>query len=166
MLRFYDAWADQLEAPGAVLVVRYEDLHARPDAELRRVLAFVGIDDVAPEIVADAVEFGSFDHMRQLEENEAFASEKLRPGRQGDHDTYKTRRGTVGGHRDELTVEQIARLDDMLAASAASRFGYTGEVMTTPDQPPPFVFVLGAGRSGTSVLALRARWAQPVGGVA
>ena len=78
-----------------------------------------------PEIVADAVEFGSFDHMRQLEETEAFASEKLRPGRHGDHDTYKTRRGTVGGHRDELTVEQIARLDEMLAASAASRFGYT-----------------------------------------
>jgi hypothetical protein len=125
LLRFYDAWADQLDAPDGVLVVRYEDLHARPDAELRRVLAFAGVDDVAPDIVADAVVFGSFDHMRQLEETEAFASEKLRPGRHGDHDTYKTRRGTVGGHRDELTVEQIARLDEMLAASGASRFGYT-----------------------------------------
>ena len=78
----------------------------------------------APEIVADAVEFGSFDHMRQLEESEAFASEKLRPGRRGDVDTYKTRRGQVGGHRDELTGEQIARLDELLAASGASRFGY------------------------------------------
>jgi len=125
LLRFYDAWADQLDAPGAVLVVRYEDLHAQPDAELRRVLTFAGAGDVAPAIVADAVEFGSFDNMRQLEETEAFASEKLRPGRHGDHDTYKTRRGTVGGHRDELTVEQIARLDELLAASGADRFGYT-----------------------------------------
>jgi hypothetical protein len=32
-------------------------------------------------------------------------------------------RGKVGGHRDELTAHQIARLDRMLA-SRASRFGY------------------------------------------
>ena len=87
------------------LVVQYEDLHARPDAELRRVLAFAGVDDVTPDVVADAVEFGSFDHMRQLEETGR--SRRAAPGARGDHDTYKARRGTVGGHRDELTVEQI-----------------------------------------------------------
>ena len=93
------------------LVVRYEDLHARPDAELRRVLAFAGVDDVTPDVVADAVEFGSFDHMRQLEETGR--SRRSCARWRGDHDTYKARRGTVGGHRDELTVEQIARLGAM-----------------------------------------------------
>jgi hypothetical protein len=127
LLRFYDAWADQLDALEDVLVVRYEDLHTRPDAEIGRVLAFVGLEDVAPEVVADAVAFGSFDHMRELEEGEAFASEKLRPGRHGEFDTYKTRRGRVGGYREELNREQVARLDRMLAASGAGRFGYRAE---------------------------------------
>ena len=104
--------------------MRYEDLHARPEDELARILEFVGVDGVGRRTVADAVEFGSFDHMRQLEEAAAFGSEKLRPGTAGDLDTYKTRRGVVGGHRDELTADQIARLDRMLAASRASRFGY------------------------------------------
>ncbi len=124
LLRFYDAWADNVATSENVLVVRYEDLHARPEDELRRVLTFAGVDGVRPEVVADAVEYGSFDHMRELEETEAFGSEKLRPGRRGDVDTYKTRRGKVGGHRDELTAEQIDRLDRMLADSRVSRFGY------------------------------------------
>jgi hypothetical protein len=63
--------------------------------------------------------------MRRLEEVDALGSEKLRPGRAGDVTTYKTRRGTIGGHRDELTASQITRLNEMLAGSGAHRFGYT-----------------------------------------
>jgi hypothetical protein len=127
LLRFYDAWAAEVDGPRPPLVVRYEDLHVRPEAELRRILDFVGLTDVAEAVVAEAVEFASFDHMRQLEETGAFASEKLRPGRPGDPTTYKTRRGEVGSHGDELTAEQIARLDRMIAASCAGRFGYTAD---------------------------------------
>jgi hypothetical protein len=122
LLRFYDRWAEHVSTLD-VLVVRYEDVHARPDRELQRVLRFIGVD-VGADIVADAVAFGSFDHMRELEEAVAFPSEKLRPGRHGDVATYKTRRGKVGGHQDELTPVQIGRLDQLLARSAASRFGY------------------------------------------
>ena len=43
LLRFYDVWASRLDAPRASLVVRYEDLHADPAGELRRVLAFAGV---------------------------------------------------------------------------------------------------------------------------
>jgi hypothetical protein len=38
--------------------------------------------------------------------------------------TYQTRRGTVGGFRDELDPHQIAHLDRMMAASSALVFGY------------------------------------------
>ena len=106
--------------PAAVLVVRYEDLHDRPEAELRRVLEFVGVAEVADAVVAEAVAFASFDNMRRLEEADAFGSDRLRPGRVGDHDSYKTRRGVVGGHRDELTPDQIARLDAADGGVAAS----------------------------------------------
>jgi hypothetical protein len=124
LLAFYDAWADSLDVPEASLVVRYEDLHARPHDELRRVLAFAGVDGVDDAAVGAAVEYGSFANMRRLEEAGTMASEKLRPVRVGDPGSYKTRRGTVGGHRDELTPAQIARLDALVAASHAGRFGY------------------------------------------
>jgi hypothetical protein len=125
LLRFYDAWAESLGQLRDVLVVRYEDLHADAERELRSVLDFIGLATVRHDVVLDAVAYGSFDHMRALEEAGAFASEKLRPVRPGDVDTYKTRRGKVGGFRDELTPAQITRLDAMLATSSASEFGYT-----------------------------------------
>jgi hypothetical protein len=125
LLCFYDAWVAGLDVPDAVLVVRYEDLHDRAEDELRRVLDFVGVSGVTPAVVADAVDFASFGNMRRLEEADAFASDKLRPRRPGDLDSYKTRRGRVGGFRNDLTIDQIARLDRLMAASDADRFGYT-----------------------------------------
>ncbi len=124
LLAFYDAWAAARGVPADLLVVRYEDLHARPEDELARVLSFLGVTGVAPATVTAAVEHGSFANMRRLEESGAAASDRLRPGRPGDVDTYKTRRGTVGGFRDELEPEQIARLDGLMAASSARVFGY------------------------------------------
>lgn len=123
LLRFYGEWAEHVDT-GSTLVVRYEDLQAQPEAELRRVLEFVGVNGVTDAVIAGAVAFASFDHMRQLEETGTFATEKLRPVRPGQVDSYKTRRGVVGGHRDELTTDQIARLDDAMARSAVRRFGY------------------------------------------
>ena len=124
LLAFYDAWADSVDVPAATLVVRYEDLHTRPEAELRRMLDFIGVTGVGDDVVAETVAFASFDNMRRLEESGATGSARLAPARPGDHDTYKTRRGVVGGHLDELTPEQIARLDRQMAASRVDRFGY------------------------------------------
>lgn len=124
LLAFYDAWAAGLDVPAATLVVRYEDLHAAPHEQLRRVLGFAGVTGLADATVDAAVEYGSFANMRRLEEAGSMASEKLRPVRAGDPGSYKTRRGTVGGHRDELTPDQIAHLDRLVAASQAGRFGY------------------------------------------
>jgi hypothetical protein len=124
LLAFCDAWAAQLDVPAAVLVVRYEDLHADPPAQLRRVLDFLGVRDVRDAVVEDAVEYASFDNMRRLEETDAFGSDKLRPAHAGRPESYKTRRGRVGGFRDELTADQVARLDERMAASGVGIFGY------------------------------------------
>lgn len=123
LLQFYENWASNLDVPDATLVVRYEDLHARTHEELARVLRFVGVD-VPDETVAEAVAYGRFDNMRRLEEGDALGTDKLRPRQRGDFRTYKTRRGKVGGFRDELTPEQIARLDEMMRATQVHRFGY------------------------------------------
>ena len=124
LLCFYDAWAAALDDLDGVLVVRYEDLHADTAGQLRRVLAHIGLDDVDDEIVDDAVRYGSFDHMRELEEGDLLGSEKLRPGRPGDTDSYKTRRGEVGGYRLELAPDDLALLEAAMRGSRVGRFGY------------------------------------------
>jgi hypothetical protein len=124
LLRFYDAWAAAVDDLDDVLVVRYEDLHGDTAGELRRVLAFIGLDDVDDAVVDDAVDYGAFDHMRELEDEDRLGSEKLRPVVRGDTDTYKTRRGEVGGYRRELAAHDISFLEQAMRASRADRFGY------------------------------------------
>jgi hypothetical protein len=87
-------------------------------------LDFVGVRGVDDGVMCEAVVFASFDNMRAMEETDATGSARLRPGRTGDLDSYKTRRGVVGGYRDELTPQQIDRLERLMAASGVDRFGY------------------------------------------
>ena len=61
------SWLDQKELP--VLVVRYEQLKARPVEGLRRILGFLG-REASDERIAAAVEAGKPDNMRKLETEE------------------------------------------------------------------------------------------------
>jgi hypothetical protein len=61
------SWLDQTELP--VIVVRYEQLKARPLEELRRILEFLG-REASDERIAAAIEAGKPDNMRKLESEE------------------------------------------------------------------------------------------------
>jgi alcohol sulfotransferase len=105
--------------------VRYEDLRAEPEVHLERVLEFLGAAPSAAEI-AEAVAFASFDNMKQLEESAAFGSgdRRIVPGEASNPDSFKVRRGKVGGYRDYLSDEEAAVLDELVAARLAPAFGY------------------------------------------
>jgi hypothetical protein len=104
-------------------LVRYETLRANPTGEFRRVLKLVGEADPALEAFADALQFSDFGNMKKLETEGAFDSKILRPGDVRDPESFKVRRGIVGGYRESFSV------DDLAYASAAMskldpRFGY------------------------------------------
>ena len=161
LLAFYDAWAAALDVPAAVLVVRYEDLHADPAGELTRVLAFAGAADVPYAVVADAVEQGAFATMRRFEEagrrsdssgpSGPATSAPTRPG-----GAWSAGSATSSGRRRSPASTSgwpRHRAPPGSATGRGRRDGPTGGDMTPPAEPPlPFVFVVGCGRSGTTVL--------------
>ncbi|HMJ12437.1 MAG TPA: sulfotransferase domain-containing protein [Polyangiaceae bacterium] len=124
ILEFHRIWAAQLSVPRQLLLVRYEDMIDDPARELRRVLEFLELDRVPPELVAAAVAAGSFNAMRQLEERDAFNSVRLRPIDSRDPDSFKVRRGKVGGYRDYMDELDLRFLDSQLAAADLRGFGY------------------------------------------
>lgn len=124
LLAFYRSWARDLEVPRNLLLLRYEDLHRDTAAELRRVLAFMGVEDVSQQVVDEAVHYASFDNMRDLELSGATSSPRLTPGRAGD-EGLKTRKGRVGGHIEELEPDDIAWLDARIREEIPDLFGYT-----------------------------------------
>jgi hypothetical protein len=123
ILDFLNVWARNQHVPAAFLLVRYEDLHADTGRELRRILDFIGVQEVDDAIVDDAVDFASFDNLRKIEE----AGEPrpwLVPGIPGDETSYKTRRGKVGGYVDEIAPAHIALLTDKMRSRLDPTFGY------------------------------------------
>ncbi len=111
---FYDIWARNRAVPSDFLLVRYERLRTAPADVLRQVLRFIGAE-ADHEHVAEAVAYGGFGHMRGLERANAFEDPRLQPGDLRDPQSYKVRRGLVGGYVDYLSRKDIAYIDRELA---------------------------------------------------
>ena len=121
-------WNKAIPHLGNVLIVRYEDLRAKPEDWLEQIAHFTGLDASLGEI-EDAVEYASLENMKTMEHNGSFGSGSRRfsSGEQTSSDAYKVRRGKVGGYRDYFTDEQLVEIDDLVNSSLAPEYGYTGD---------------------------------------
>lgn len=96
-------WLEQTDIP--VHLIRYEDMHADTLGVFRRALAFAG-RRASDEEMQRAVSFANFAELKKQEDERGFR-EAPRPGPGGQF----FRRGDVGAWRDELTPEQVARIE-------------------------------------------------------
>ena len=124
LLRYYQIWLEARHTPAAFMLLRYEDMQADPVGQLRRVLDFMGLAQITDAEVKEAVEYASFHNMRKIEAGEEVKSFKLKAGDVNDPNSFKVRRGKVGGYRDELTPAQIAQLERKMAAGLSAFYGY------------------------------------------
>ncbi len=138
---FMNLWARDIPDLENFMVVRYEDLRADPGGVLDRILRFMGTEATEAEL-RDAVEYGSVENMRKMEEKGSFwlSGGRMKPRDKANPDSYKVRRAKVGGYRDYFTDEQVAAIDELLESRLSRIFGYTGQAHKT--QPP-----LGAERA-------------------
>lgn len=113
-IAFHNLWHANLANLASFHLVRYEALHADPLAALRGVLSAIGLDDVTDEELARAVEFARFENLKRLESGGLVRAAALRPTDASDPDSYKVRKGRVGGYRESLAAEDIAFIDDTL----------------------------------------------------
>jgi len=123
ILRYYNIWADNRDIPQGFLLVRYEDMKRNPAREMRKALDFLGLGPVGDDTLQEAVRYASFENMRKMEREGNFQSGVLNPAQKSDEDSYKTRKGKVGGYIDYLTEDQIQHLNDKMQDLSAY-FGY------------------------------------------
>ena len=124
VIDFMNGWARELPRLPNLLLVRYEDLRARPEPTLAAILAFIGTPGTADE-VHNAVAFGSFENMQRMEARRTlWLSGRMRPRDRGNPESFKVRRGKVGGWRDHFSAAEIARIEALIAAELDPVFGY------------------------------------------
>ncbi len=118
LVAFYTTWFRNQDTPKRFMLARYEDMRARPVETLTDMLRFIGLDQ--PETVAaSAVEFASFENMKKMEQTGSFNRKMMRPGDNQDKESFKVRKGKVGGYAEYLSdadqqyiQEQIEALGD------------------------------------------------------
>jgi len=122
VLAFYRQWETARRVPDAFAFQRYEAMHEDPAASLRTTLDFLGARDVPDRVIADAVDFSRFENLRRAEAEDRFGSHMLRTPSNADPESFKVRKGKVGGFRDYLSPDDVAYID---AAEAARGCAFT-----------------------------------------
>lgn len=125
-IRFYNIWAENRHVPLDFLLLRYEDMHAQVEGELKKVIKFLGLQGVNDEVIRHATKFARFDNMREMEKEGVFdrRSRKLVAANRNDTESYKTRAGKVGGYVKYLSPADIEYLDQKMQ-HLSSFYGYT-----------------------------------------
>jgi hypothetical protein len=132
MLRYYNVWADQRRVPRAFLLVRYEDLHDDTPRELRRIADFLGLQGVSEATIAGAVEYASFGAMKNREASRAADASVLAPGKAGDAESFKTRKGKIGGYAEYLSPEDVAWINRRIDTELDPYYGYSSAPVPGP----------------------------------
>ena len=124
LLAYYNIWAENRNIPKGFLLLRYEDLGREPGYELRRALNFLDMNAIQESTIAAAIEYASFENMRQMEHQGQFQSNILKPANSSDRESYKTRKGMVGGYKQYLSEAEIASLNEKIDNNLSEIFGY------------------------------------------
>jgi hypothetical protein len=121
-LRFNSTWLDALPGEEA-LATTYEALHMDTDAELRRIAEWLGVSASA-ERIAEASQAGQFETMKAKETAGSYSDKydhRLEPSDVTDPNSFKVRRGVVGGYRKYLSDADIEFCFQLMRKDAAGR---------------------------------------------
>lgn len=127
IIHFYNIWAENRHVPRAFLLVEYEQLHQDALGVLRGICDFVGLPNVSDTTLEKAVAFTSFDNMRRLEATDAFRSFMLRPSDVHDDESYKVRKGKVGGYKEYLSQGDLEYVNRIMRQKLSPFYGYEAD---------------------------------------
>jgi len=123
MVEVMNAWADEFGARPDFTIMRYEDLRADAPQNFRRLLTAIGVSEIDSPAFDLALRYSSFENMRQLEATRSFASKILQPQNPDDPESFKVRKGMIGGHTEYLSAES-QRFAVEACAKLNPLFGY------------------------------------------
>jgi hypothetical protein len=126
IVEIMNTWMAEWGTRSDFRLVRYEDCRMDPEQAFRGILSFLGFGKIDESVFVSSLEFSSFDKMREMEAGGKFDTRKLTPGDVTDPESFKVRRGKVGGYTDYLDPQDLAYLDNAMHR-LDRRFGYGQE---------------------------------------
>jgi hypothetical protein len=125
IIDFMNLWATETPRLKHMLVVRYEDMRADTEAQLKRIVDFIGTPGSVDQI-KEAVSFASYENMKKMEQKRVFwlSGSRMVPKDRTNPNSYKVRRAKVGGYKDYFDDHEVAEIDGLADSRLSSVFGY------------------------------------------
>jgi hypothetical protein len=123
MIEIMNGWLEEWSRKPNFLLLRYEDLQRAPEESFRELLKFLGETEPDPDAFVHALEFSQFGNMKKMEAAGAFTSKILQATDVADPESFKVRRGKVGGYPDYLVGDDLVYANKALK-KLDGRFGY------------------------------------------
>ena len=98
--------------------------YLRDEAELRKAISFLD-REFDETLLRQAVQFASFDNLARKEAAGFFNTKRMQPGDVSDPNTFKVRRGQVGGYRDYFSAKELEAIDALLQDALPPELGYS-----------------------------------------
>ncbi len=135
IVEIMNAWMAEWSERSNFMLLRYEDCRRNTRRAFGAVLAFFGFREINEEALDQSIQFSSFENMKNMESNEKFKTGILLPRNAGDPDSFKVRRGIVGGYKQYFAEQDLIYIEHVLT-SLDPRFGYhpTPAFDRAPDQ--------------------------------
>lgn len=135
LLEYYTLWFRQREDFSHFCLMRYEDLHSDLLTQLTKVVSALGIPPLPTESLRYGIEEAAFHKMRKLEASCETGNPRLLPGDLNNPESFKTRKGVVGGYREYLSESAIISITQRIRDSLPEEFGYFDDSISTPETP-------------------------------
>jgi hypothetical protein len=92
------------------------------------IMDFLG-SPVDQQTITNAVEYSSFENMKKMETSGKYrlSGGRMVPKDQNNPDSFKVRKGEVGGFRQYFDIEQTYQIDETIDEQLAPVYGYSSQ---------------------------------------
>ncbi|MDP6429766.1 MAG: sulfotransferase domain-containing protein [Rhodospirillales bacterium] len=115
IIQFYNIWARNRNVPRKFQCLTYEDLHQNTKDTLIEMIEYLGWPATDARKIDDITARASFANMQSQEKEDGGGEGfRMRASDIDDPESFKMRRGKIGGYGDYLSEMDVARMDEMI----------------------------------------------------
>ncbi len=110
ILKFHEIWNKNRHVPAGFKLIKYEDMHEDPLAVMKDLLEFLRVKKLDEDKLQRIIQFYQFNNMHKLEKQGYFKKTfkgVLSPKDVNDKESYKTRKGRVGGFYEYFSEDDL-----------------------------------------------------------
>ena len=123
VIELMNGWLAEWRGQPNFKLLRYGDCRNSPAREFHGLLEFLGLAPVNDAAFVHALEFSNFDNMHAMEASGTYKERELSAGNRADRESFKVRRGKVGGFLDYFSADDLAYAAQEMK-KLDPRFGY------------------------------------------